>query len=173
MFAVARELLLLAPRSVAFVLVALVGVFVVPIALLGRRTGSGTRTLPNGTQRLPAWAQWWDDPINGCYGDAYWQTGHHPTDFKTFYVMWVWLALRNPATGFACYVLGVWGKRIVSKTQHGPLIVCRDDAGKTYVMIDSQCPRLLIGPDNTNVKALNTFYWYPFQLIVQPWVCRE
>lgn len=169
-----RALAFLLPRAALLVLVALLGPLVVLVALPFRSLphDRALKKESRPTERLPRWAAWWDDPNNGCWGDTYWRTDHHPDTYKTFLWMWWWLVVRNPATGFAILKLGVHGQVVTALRRHGPLLIATV-AGRDIPMLQTRCPRLRIGPDHTNVTTLGEPYWYPFELIVQPWVCRR
>ena len=164
----------LLPRCLAWLLMAALGLVLVPLALPFRSLPHDRALKPESrpTERLPRWAVWWDDPNNGCWGGIYWRTQHHPTDYKRLWVMWLWLAWRNPATGFAMRVLGVYGQTVTALRREGALLIATVN-GRDLPMLELQCPRILIGPDNTNVTELGVPYWYPFQTIFQPWVCRR
>ena len=152
----------------------MIGIIVVLFALPFRKDATNAlKPESNPTQHLPKWAFWWDDPNNGTWGDIYWRTDHHPNDYKSFWVMWKWLAIRNPATGFAMKVLGVFGEKVVSVVKQGIVLTAETESGRKLIMIQSNCPRILWGPDNSNITNLKVNYWYPFQVIIQPWVCRK
>lgn len=93
-----------------------IGLFVVPIALLFEREVdvSELRNPVKGSlnYRLPKWAWPWDNGDEGTFGDLYWRTEHHPDNYGSFWVSYIWLAIRNPTFEWAKRFGGIRGSAL-------------------------------------------------------------
>ena len=85
------------PISILRVIVAILGIIVVPVALL-------FKTKVDGVYHLPRLFAWWDNPDYGIYGNHSYRTSkaYNPLFYKNPYgfgIAFYWLAIRNPANG--------------------------------------------------------------------------
>ena len=110
------------PMSVLRVVLALVGIFVVPVALLFAHTETSPVTRRyTGWQykRLPFWAWIWDNETYGTMGNHHWQEArYNPLFYKkpaSFWSQWYWLAIRNPTNNMAEWALSSLDLRETSK----------------------------------------------------------
>lgn len=95
------------PLSLLRALLAVVGVFVVPVALLFRSKGDdGPERQYDGWQykRLPWVFAPWDNfdygtKGNSTYGEREAYNPHFHEEPTSFWSQWYWLAIRNPANG--------------------------------------------------------------------------
>ncbi len=122
---------------IATAFMSLVGLPMVAVALL-----AGTRNFPETVtrfvessgfwelRRLKPFFLFWDNPFDGALGDSYgdWNRIRNG-EARSFFSMWLWLAVRNPANYFGRFVLGIdakdyrykllGGVQEVSETKHG------------------------------------------------------
>lgn len=99
-------------RALLHIVLAAVGIVVVPIALLFKTSGT---SVSDGRPIivLPDWAWLWSNDFDGALGDKRgWWDAHAPFGLGAhhFFSMFVWLAIRNPVNNkrrtswFACPV---------------------------------------------------------------------
>lgn len=174
----------------------LLGVLVVPLALLFRKKGISIREGWK-TEFLPPVFWLWDNKMSGAWGDKGWRTEHHPDDYDKFWVMWWWLAIRNPINNLT-YFMGVNGNVIGKKVwgnEETADIIGRE--GWTYNEVrvegeeifypqyyivfpyrrifkhrffEDKCVRILLGWKNFNVRTydLPKMINYEFTISVNP-----
>jgi len=126
---------------VATFFMSLVGLPMVAVALL-----AGTRDIPQTAtrfiesdgvwvlRRLKPFFLFWDNPFDGALGDSHGDWNRitiekYGLPASSFFSMWLWLAVRNPANYFGRFVLGIdakdyrykllGGVQEVSETKHG------------------------------------------------------
>ena len=114
----------------------LLGLVIVPIALLIPNDDSKYLTFKANEphvywlRRLPTWAKWWDNPIDGTLGDDdfRWASRDIPFGLKntSFLGQFWWMAVRNPFNYFKRFVLGCDVRKHPVKLLWGDVYV-RDD----------------------------------------------
>lgn len=104
--------------AVASLFMFLLGLIVVAGALPFAKAVPGTKKpftqFPGEWElvRLPRWALWWDNPVDGMLGDrrGWWDNyclTNYGTDCRTFYAMWQWAAIRNSSNYWSRITTGV------------------------------------------------------------------
>ena len=126
------------------------GVFIIPIALLFRKPthfkGVEEQYLGWKPMRLPKIFFMWDNVTTGTMGNFGWtKKSYNPWFYKTptsFWSQWYWLALRNPCNGLYgtklfqciqadCEVSHI-GKDLVDNYKYGWQFIVAKGASRTY-----------------------------------------
>jgi len=94
--------------------------------------------------RLPAWAQPWDNPVDGLLGDRRgWWNDYCVTNYgkacDAFYSMWQWAAIRNSANYWSRITVGLDASRCTAQLlafgkRWQFLCATRDDGRKFYLL---------------------------------------
>jgi hypothetical protein len=138
------------PLGLSGILLKILGVFIVPIALLfSKDTTLDVKEQYTGWKpmRLPKMFSIWDNLTYGTMGNYGWtKKAYNPWFYKNptgFLSQWYWLAIRNPANGLngleflrciqsECEI-GYKGKPIIDNGKYGYQFVWAESkAGKTY-----------------------------------------
>ena len=132
-------------KFIALAILTIVGIFIVPIALLFAKDN-----------KLPKWAWIWDNDRDKIQGDGGFKNEHCPNyglRYGSFACNYIWLALRNPCANFVWYV-GVNEIIVdIKHTWYGSLAT--GTSGKQYPLIYFKNNRVefYLGYKNDNAEV--------------------
>ena len=161
-----RKLLIVEPiiKGVLLLVLMIVGLFVVPIALLFKQPLNTTNN--NGLflpYRLPRWAWLWDNDRDGVQGDNGFNFEHCPSyglKYGGFLCNYIWLAIRNPVSN-ASWKFGV-DAYIERLEKDGNWSFAYASNGKCYPWYHYVSDKIIFyaGYQNENVQETPAHYKY-------------
>lgn len=79
---------------------------------------------------LPAWLKPWSNPFDGCLGDKRgWWANDRDGKHTSFWSMWLWMAVRNPANYWSRVITGVDVSRCKIERVYGNADVIVEEPG--------------------------------------------
>ena len=120
--------------------------------------------------RMPRWARWWDNAYDGLLSDkrgwyADWCI-EHGIGYPSFWSMWIWAAIRNPANYWSRNITGcdvtsstvdvLYGPAVVDESNPGlHMLICTDAQGRKYPLVEFYYP----WPFKPTYGAYGRFGW--------------
>lgn len=136
--------MILLMKFIALAMSTILGIFVVPIAILLAKDG-----------RLPKWAWIWGNDRDGIEGDGGFKNEHCPRyrlKYGSFLCKYIWLAIRNSSANL-CWYLGV-NEEIVGVKQYWWGNIATGKSGLQYYQlhIKNSLGEIYAGYKNNNAR---------------------